>query len=333
MKNNGGLFAGVAVILALLGVSSLPKRSSDSSGAAESGKPAVPPAKQAAKSKKPNEPCEEIAKRLKRFLTASDAARPLDHWRLPDSCYDQAALQTGLPKVQPVSASPDVRFVIATVPNPVSTHLALMFDRNIEAIQQAAQDNHDLYDDSWFPWDTTKDYALLDDQHLADDLLKNQESQPGVMLFRREIPDDQSKPPYEGGLIVFLVGEKPTGGLSDDQFEHALEWVSRLGGLKSEAPLRILGPSFSGSLPSLSRDLEQSNTLNRLDGEKFRVKAHLKVSVSSGMVSSSSGYHWFRTWIQKWQSGSDFWTAMENDFLIAAASATTCTPTSTIPTR
>lgn len=50
---------------------------------------------------------------------------------------------------------PGVRFAIATVPNPVSTNLPLMFDRLVESVQQAAQDENYSYDASWFPWDDT----------------------------------------------------------------------------------------------------------------------------------------------------------------------------------
>jgi len=39
----------------------------------------------------------------------------------------------------PLDSRPNVRFVIAVLADPVHTHLALSFDRGVEALQQAAQ--------------------------------------------------------------------------------------------------------------------------------------------------------------------------------------------------
>ena len=63
----------------------------------------------------------------------------------PGFCYrgDKA------PDVQRLSPA-HVDFVIATAPNPLMTHLPLMFDRVVEIIQQAAQDDKYSYDSSCF---------------------------------------------------------------------------------------------------------------------------------------------------------------------------------------
>ena len=53
-----------------------------------------------------------------------------------------------------MQALPDVHFAIALVPDPVSTHLSLLFDRIVESTQQAVQDDNYSYDASWFPWET-----------------------------------------------------------------------------------------------------------------------------------------------------------------------------------
>lgn len=226
----------------------------------------------------------------------------------PDSCYQPGQSLDGLDDPR---TFPNVGFAIATVPNPVSTHLPLLFDRIVESIQQSAQDEAYAYDDSWFPWEpVAKDYAYLQDQQLAEELQKIQREMPGVMVFRQGLDKSKDLPAYESGLIVFLVGEQPTGGIDDDQFDNALAWIARLGGFSSEKPLRILGPTFSGSLPSLRRILEEAYKTGSLKGYAGPVQ------VSSGTVSSGLGYERFDDWIKKAHAGSWFRTAMENDSLM-----------------
>src|SRR4029077_13122913 len=194
-------------------------------------------------------------------------------------------------------------FVIAIVPNPVLTHLPLLFDRLIEIMQQAAQDNQYSYDSSWLPWSEGKEYTRLPDQQTADDLQSFQESQPGVLLFRNALnhPGDS---PYKKGLAVFVVSELPTGGINQGQFDNALAWMERLGALSAERDLRILGPTFSGSLPSLYRSLHFYRLRPFANTKKIRV--------SSGSVSSDSYYYWFKGKLESEQLGT-FETAMEGD--------------------
>jgi hypothetical protein len=47
---------------------------------------------------------------------------------------------------------PEVSAMIATVPDPIHSHLALDFDRSIDAILLAAEDNHYLGSYYWLPW-------------------------------------------------------------------------------------------------------------------------------------------------------------------------------------
>jgi len=304
MKRDGSLVAAGLVVLTALGVSNLPKSSTGAdtaaagmpqpSGYAGSGRGAA-----AAVSGGPHAPCMEIQNRLQRFVAETNAT-PLE-MKLPDSCYEQGHA----PKMPPKNPSlPGVRFVIATVPNPLSTHLPLFFDRIVEAIQQAAQDELYSYDDSWFPWDASKkDYSNLADQLKAEDLQEEQRSQPGIIVFRRGLAAQAGGSPYAGGLIVFLVGEKPTGGIDDTQFDNALSWIAGFDGLSGSQPLRVLGPTFSGSLPSLRSALE-------------RQAFHGQIQVWSGTVSSGLAWRWFSSWIEKRKPGSFFHAAMENDALM-----------------
>jgi hypothetical protein len=304
MNKKGGLAAGALALLAVVGVSNLPK-ASESSGAAES-KGSTGPVTTPVALPHLYSPCFKIAVRLRRFLDiGSDDP---ESWRLPKSCYfpKDYVLPNDLVDAK---AFQTVRFAIATVPNPVSTHLPLFFDRLVETIQQAAQDDGYSYDSSWFPWEESrKDYTHLADQQTAEDLQDYQETQPGVMVFRGRIGDPHNLP-YKNGLVVFLVSEQPTGGVYDEQFNNALHWIQLLGGF-DQPTLRILGPTFSGSLPALQRDLEQY--LPAIDPQ-----GKLKIDVSSGTISSQLDYQSFHDWIDARKGEASFRTAMENDALMA----------------
>ncbi|HEY6375247.1 MAG TPA: hypothetical protein VIX90_06950, partial [Edaphobacter sp.] len=51
-----------------------------------------------------------------------------------------------------IDHQPDVRAIIATVPDPIHSHFALEFDRTIDAFMQAAGDNRFLGSQYWLPW-------------------------------------------------------------------------------------------------------------------------------------------------------------------------------------
>jgi hypothetical protein len=81
-------------------------------------------------------------------------AEDKDHFAAPNSGYPNGAapstnLQGGL-----LQKASGMKFVIAAVPDPLHTHLALPPDRFAETIQQAAQDEGFTYDSSWLPWET-----------------------------------------------------------------------------------------------------------------------------------------------------------------------------------
>ena len=80
------------------------------------------------------------------------AETPQEQWKLPAFCYPDSKVPN-----DPEVKAKGLEFVIATVPNPTLTHLPLMFDRLIEIMQQAAQDNQYSYDSSWLPWSEGKE--------------------------------------------------------------------------------------------------------------------------------------------------------------------------------
>jgi hypothetical protein len=222
-------------------------------------------------------PAKELNELLEDFFGAEsgrDSAYLATHWNVPKS--ERA----------------NIKFVIASLPDPVHTHMALLFDRGIETIQGAAQSSGYLFSRAWMPWDISTHSESTDfTVRMAQDTFRKQvESLPGLMIFRRA--DEKGTIPKI--LFVFVVGETPTGGLHVEQFQNALKVRnSILGGADAspDAPaaesttLRIFGPGFSGSLRSLDSIL---NTLP--DSQFYRFK---NIVIRSGTISSFHAVHDF----------------------------------------
>lgn len=311
MKQNSGIIAILTVFLAAFGISNLQKNNPSSGAVSETTNRSNSRAKPNASDTPILSPaCEEIGGRLQRFFEKKSEPEENKNQdeQNPGFCYDGGKGPND--KYRP-SLPPDVQFVVATVPNPISTHLPLVFDRMIEVIEQAAEDDKYSYDSSWFPWDEAKDYSSLSDQIMADKAQKLKQSQPGVVVFRGAVNAEMVKKmdltPYQRGLIVFVVDEQPTGGIDRTEFANALAWIEWLGGLSPERTLNILGPSFSGSLPSLDQ---------ALDSDKLKPPAGPpRIFVSSGSVSGQSSFFWFKNRVKSMHSGS-FQTAQEGDRLM-----------------
>lgn len=126
-------------------------------------------------------------------------------------------------------------FLIAHVPDPVDSHLAYRFDESLDAIQKAYADAGYLQDRFWIPWKGRPADAPY-------------RQRPGVLLFRKF--NGQFGPQARRQLeAVFLVGESPKQGIHKEAFAEAVEMVRRL--QPPGRPVRVLGPTFSGSVESL----------------------------------------------------------------------------------
>ena len=167
-----------------------------------------------------------------------------------------------------------IRLMIVTIPDPRHTHLSLQFDRTLEAVQQAAQDERYTYDSSWLPWKTERvEYGSLSDRNAEMKEAAEREVCPGLVLFRRGMSAGTTADcrngagatprsgdmPYQCGLFVFVVGEEPTAGLNRVQWDNALHWIDgHADKNRPDKALRVLGPNFSGSMPSFVRALEDT---------------------------------------------------------------------------
>jgi hypothetical protein len=249
----------------------------------------------------------QIEHRLQRFYP-NGVPIPSD-----GNCYekDQRVASIPAPAVQPLG------FAVAIVPNPVQTHLPLMFDRQIDAIQTAAQDTGFTYDGSWFPWyHSDKAYNTLSDTEEAAQRESQLQDQPGIMVFRRGINGEDFGDPYSNGLVIFIVAEQPTGGISDQQFSHAIQWITALRSRTASDPLRVIGPTFSGTLSSLYRELTGINAFAQFPGG---------IRIFSGTTNADANVKWFqwnlgqhdpRTNLQDDQKLFQFRTFFESDSLM-----------------
>jgi hypothetical protein len=143
--------------------------------------------------------------------------------------------------------------MIAIVPDPVHSHLSLVFDRTVEALQLSAESMNYVVDRYWLPWQPEVT-GSNPPQEAKDNSEK--EKQPGLLLFRWNGPAGDS---HAKVLYVFLVADTSTAGINGSQFRNAVQYVQQVCG-KPGAPaagcgkgdrIWIMGPTFSGSLASL----------------------------------------------------------------------------------
>lgn len=176
-----------------------------------------------------------------------------------------------------------LNFMLATVPDPLGSHMALEFDREIVGIERAASQADLVFEGYWFPWTGIIKTEQANHFDPASDTLRQQlRQQPGLLIFRkRGKPSDLKDDAYVPRLLVFLVGETPTGGINKIAFSKAVTYTSQLachtiGG--SDNPIRsaarpelcalsslpILGPNYSGSFSSLYSAIRDAHHLTLL---------------------------------------------------------------------
>src|SRR5882757_1244316 len=171
------------------------------------------------------------------------------------------------------------QIIIATVPDPVHTHGALLFDRSIDAIEDALQDSGWDYQGSWMPWSTGTDKAesgTIEDAEEERLFKGGREQYPGIILFRPAASRKRERP-----LLLLILGDSPTTGVVASQFREALGIFLKLS--SDTEPLRIIGPDYTGAEPSFYALLQHARDHH---GEQL-IAGHRPISVASGTVSDS----------------------------------------------
>ena len=177
-----------------------------------------------------------------------------------------------------------IDYLIVTIADPINSHLPLVFDRNVESIQLAAQAVGYVFDRYYFPWEqeVAREEADLDKRRKMEEERKKQVAQPGVLLFRSS--GDLSE--HNNPLVVFLVLETPTSGVNQTAFANAMSFISRRG-----QKIPILGPGFSGSFPSL---LEAMRVAHKETCAEF--------DVITGTATGTNIRKWFAVEVSKLNS-------------------------------
>jgi len=183
-------------------------------------------------------------------------------------------LRTFLDKARIVPGNaPNLQILFVTAPHPTETNLALAFDHTVDALQDGLQEAGYLFDSAWIPWTVKEQRGSFDDDEKEKIAHAQSDMSPGILTFRNSgSPTDY----YTHGMIAFLICEKPTEGIALAQVSSALD-VLKDNGIALPGPIRILGPSFSGSLASLIP------TVHLLHGSKGNPLA--EVWIRSGGIS------------------------------------------------
>src|SRR5262249_45672034 len=122
----------------------------------------------------------------------------------------------------------DLTALIATVPDPVHTHLALTFDRSIAALLDAVNDNNYVSANHWLPWKnrgvSVKVPDSPSDSEPGHD--PNREREPGLLILH---PGNAGPPEsFNRVVYIFLVSETPARGVDGFQLRRALQYEADL---------------------------------------------------------------------------------------------------------
>src|ERR1700730_3978256 len=146
------------------------------------------------------------------------------------------------------SEKPAILPIIASVPDPIHTHLGFVLDRTIDAIQAAASNASYSLHAQALPWPSSQFRTAQKSSKAQQPQAAKETSEstyPGVLIFKKT----------EGGnaaaeakkyVVFFLIPESPTTGLDRQVLLEALKIMP------ASAVFRFAGPMYSGSVASLS---------------------------------------------------------------------------------
>ena len=137
-----------------------------------------------------------------------------------------------------------VQSMMAAVPNPRRTHLGLMTDRAIEAMQVAASEAGFLPVAHYLPWPAGSSGGA---DGAAEGESEAEPNVPGVLVFQSDASDLPLRPKH---LLVFLISETPTEGLDRIVFKKAGAMIREISPSQNNK-IRFVGPNFSGSVAAL----------------------------------------------------------------------------------
>lgn len=144
----------------------------------------------------------------------------------------------------------NIKFLIATIPDPLHTRMSMETDRDLDAIQRAAYRSYWELATQWLPWTAKAIAAGKPGAMPSDD--NDFEHYPGLLVFRHHF-DPNVK--LQEILLVLIVAETPTAGVNGFQFNAARRLITAAASDPQDIP--IAGPKFSGSFLSLTKLIEE----------------------------------------------------------------------------
>jgi hypothetical protein len=150
----------------------------------------------------------------------------------------------------------EVRYLVATLPDPGDSLYARLFDLHTGAIRRAMERLEYVEDGSCLPWPHGGDAA-----EKGADGRPLYRVEPGVLLFRNDGRGRGKASLLRGGAaaadraltVVFLVGESPPWGVHAEALGRALDYACLgLGAWPAAEAPALLAPTFSASTASLA---------------------------------------------------------------------------------
>ncbi len=145
----------------------------------------------------------------------------------------------GIPKFG--KHDPEISAIVATIPDPIHSHLALDFDRSIDALLLAAADNHYLSSYYWLPWRSQISNSSAGESTSgatrATSTDNARERQPGLIILRyapdatewsRRNENGFARTNYRRVIYLFLVAETPSLGVNGFQLQNAFSYEKSL---------------------------------------------------------------------------------------------------------
>jgi hypothetical protein len=179
--------------------------------------------------------------------------------------------------------------VIATIADPIRTHLRLWTDRTIEALQTAAAEVGYIPYMQALPWPAPTSSTNQPSQRSQ---YGPRQKYPGVLVFRNsnEKKIAPSGTIFADYLAVLVVPETPAGGIDQETFYAALHIIDKIPKAKgddSKTPtVLVAGPNFSGSVSSLQdidrelRNKSRPHCFHAYSGTITNAEYHLADSCS-----------------------------------------------------
>jgi hypothetical protein len=173
-------------------------------------------------------------------------------------------------RVRESASATKVEFVIATLPDAIDSNARWQFDPIYDSLQRAIGASGFVLDRFYIPdWDAARNPDT--DARAAGRL---HERAPGIVLFRGD----------EKLLVVFLVFETATGGVHQVAFRRAVWTIAQW--CECAAAVRVIGPTFSGSIQSLGRAIAQA----RADLERILSYRIVTGAATSGQNAEILGH-------------------------------------------